>query len=368
MTLPDDIAALAAMTRDSAGDGERASARWIAERLAAIGVEDVAIEPYRAPRTYAWAHLAHALAGVAAAARGSRALALATLASYELEVSGRRPWTRRLLPAGTGDNVVALLPAVGARRRTLVLVAHHDAARTGLMWSPRLVKAGAARRNRRHVTDPSAAPLAAAAGLVATGTRAGRAAGGALFALAAALLVDVGRSPTVPGANDNASGVAAVLELCARLVAAPLDGVEVLALLCGAEESGMGGMAAFLRDHPLEPETSFVLGLDTVGSGRPVVATAEATLLAHAYREQDVAFVETAARAAGLDAPERWRLGGWTDPVLATYRGLPAASLLSVGDDGHHSNYHVLEDTADRVDHGCVERCVAIAEAVARAL
>jgi hypothetical protein len=368
MTLADDIAALAAMTRDSAGAGERESARWIAERLTAIGVEDVAIEPYRAPRTYAWAQLVHALGGVASAVCGSRALALATLASYELEVSGRRPWSRRFLPQGIGDNVVALLPAPGERRRTLVLVAHHDAARTGWMWDPRIVKAGAARRNRRRATDPAAAPLALAAGAIATKTKPGRVLGGALFAVTVALLLDVARSPTVPGANDNASGVAAVIELCARLLADPLDGVEVLLAFPGAEESGMGGMAAFLEDHPLDPATTFVLGLDTLGSGRPVIATGEATLLPHAYREADVALVEDAARRAGLAPPERWRLGAWTDPILATYRGLPAVSLLSVADDGHHSNYHVPQDTADRVDHACVQRCVAIAEAVARAL
>ena len=368
MALREDIAALAALTRDSAGAGERESARWIAERLTAIGVEDVAIEPFRAPRTYAWAHLVHALAGVTAAVRGSRALALAALASYELEVSGRRPWTRRLLPSGTGDNVVALLPAEGERRRTLVLVAHHDAARTGWMWDPRIVKAGAKRRNRRHVTDPSAGPLALAAGAIATGTKVGRALGGALFALSAVLLLDVARSPTVPGANDNASGVAAVLEVCARLVAEPLDGVEVLAVFPGAEESGMGGMAAFLADHPLDPATTFVLGLDTVGSGRPVVAEAEATLFPHAYREADLTLVQDAARRAGLEPPERWRLGGWTDPILATYRGLPAVSLLSVDDEGHFGHYHVPQDTPEHVDYGCVERCAAIAEAVARSL
>ena len=130
----------------------------------------------------------------------------------------------------------------------------------------------------------------------------------------------------------------------------------------------MGGMAAFLDDHPLDPATTFVLGLDTVGSGRPVIATGEATLLAHPYREADITLVQDAARRAGLPAPERWRLGAWTDPVLATHRGLPAVSLLSVDAEGHHSNYHVPQDTPDRVDIACVERCVAIAEAVARTL
>lgn len=364
-----DIAALAGMVRDSAGAGERASAAWIASRLSEVdGVEDVRVEPYRGPTTYAWAHLVHALAGLVAALRGSRLLALGVLASYELEVSARRPWLRRWLPSGEGANVVARIPGRGARRSTLVLVAHHDAARTGWMWDPRIVQARAARRNRRQATDPAAGPVAAAALLVASGTRVGRWVGGALHTLMAALVLDVARRPTVPGANDNASGVAAVLELARRLAADPLDGVEVLLAFPGGEESGMGGMAAFLDAHPLEPQTSFVLGLDTVGSGRPVVAVAEATLVAHRYREQDVELVEQAARRAGLEPPERWRLGGWTDPVLATYRGIPTVSLLSVGPGGHHTHYHVLDDIAEHVDLPCAARCVAVAEATARAL
>jgi hypothetical protein len=132
----------------------------------------------------------------------------------------------------------------------------------------------------------------------------------------------------------------------------------------------MGGMAAFLRAHgaALDPATAFVLGVDTLGAGTPVVATAEATLLEHRYRDEDVRVVEDACRAAGLEPPVRWRLGAWTDPVLATYRGLPAVSLLSVGPDGRHTDYHLPTDVPERVDWACAERCLAIAEATARQL
>ena len=40
--LADDIATLAAITRDSAGAGERRSAQWIAERLMNAGCEEIA--------------------------------------------------------------------------------------------------------------------------------------------------------------------------------------------------------------------------------------------------------------------------------------------------------------------------------------
>ena len=61
-----------------------------------------------------------------------------------------------------------------------------------------------------------------------------------------------------------------------------------------------------------------MLGLDTIGSGEPVVLEAEGGLWPVRYREQDVA----AAERAGL---RRWRLGAWTDPVLAALRGAARA-------------------------------------------
>src|SRR5207245_247527 len=101
-----------------------------------------------------------------------------------------------------------------------------------------------------------------------------RRAAAAVLALAAALEADVGRSPTVPGASDNATGVAVVLALAQRLAEEPLAGVETLVAIVGSEEAGMGGMAAFLQTHlpQLRARSTFVLGLDTLGAGRPISA------------------------------------------------------------------------------------------------
>ncbi len=161
-------------------------------------------------------------------------------------------------------------------------------------------------------------------------------------AAAVALSLDQARSPVVPGANDNASGVAGVLELVARLARERPDGLEVIALLPGCEESGMGGMAAWLAGAgaALDPGRTLVLGLDTIGSGEPVVLEAEGGLWPVRYREQDVARAER----AGL---RRWRLGAWTDPVLAALAGLPALSILSVRDGGF-PNYHLPSRHARR--------------------
>lgn len=377
-----DVQALAALRRCSAREGERESARVLAAGLARDGVQ-ASIESYAYQHSYALAHGLHEAAGVAAALAGGAAgatLAAATLFSYEREVSGRSQWLRRMLPASEGANVIARVPADGARRMTLVLVAHHDAANTGLVWSPRLVAAGGERHLRRRRVDPFMAPLAIALAVTAAGCllppsgragaagRAARAAGAAALATGMLVSADVGRSETVPGASDNATGVAAVLDLLRAIAAAPLPGVEVIGALVGCEEAGMGGMAAFLAAHGAElaPERTFVLGLDTLGAGRPIVCTGEGAMREQRYRAQDIALVDEGAALAREPAPERWRIGAWTDPVLALHRGLPCASLLSMG-PGYFPGYHHPTDTPEGVRWESVAACTRIAAGVASA-
>jgi hypothetical protein len=368
-----DVAALAAIERSSARPGERESAAWLADRLAELGAGEVALQRYHFQRSYALAHGLHNAAGIAACLLGGvggAALAAAALLSYEREVSGVAGWLRRILPGGEGANVIARLKAAGRRRATLVLVAHHDAANTGLVWHPRVVAAGARRHLRRRRVDPFMAPVGLAFGLAVAGgvlpsrTRAGRAAralGAALLAVGTAADVDVARSRTVPGASDNATGVAVCLDLARALAAEPLERVEVLVALTGAEEAGMGGMAAFLdRRAPLDPRASFVLGLDTLGAGDPIVCHAEGAMSEQRYAERDVALVEEGAAQAGVASPPRWRIGGWTDPILAVHRGVPAASLLSMG-PGYFPHYNHPSDTPDNVDWESVGACARIA-------
>src|SRR5450759_4598774 len=207
--------------------------------------------------------------------------------------------------------------------------------------------------------------LAAAGGLLRRGSRVGRAARAvavAMFALATAVDADVGRSETVPGASDNASGVAVCLDLTRALSAEPLAHTDVLVALTGGEEAGMGGMAAFLDRHAveLEPQATFVLGLDTLGAGTPIVCTGEGSMREQRYAERDIALVEEGAAIAGLQLPQRWRIGAWTDPILAVHRGLPSASVLSMG-PGYFPNYHHPSDTPEHVNWDSVAACAKIA-------
>jgi hypothetical protein len=354
--LKADVRALSAIERRAATPGDRRSAEWVAGRMRDLGLEDVRIEPFRCHSTWAIPYGAHNLLGLVAArlpAPLRLVLALAAAASYEADYTGRNQTLRSLLPgAGEGHNV---LGRIGSGRRTLVLVAHHDAAHTGWVWDPRFLEGG---RNyaRKTGTTPSfiAMPLLALA-LVALGFRR---AGSSLLAAGLGLGAQSALSETVPGASDNATGVAALLELARRYVEEPLVDTEVIVLCPSGEEVGLAGMYEWLRVQKRAPSPflhTLVVGLDTLGAGEPVVARGES--FTGRYRDEDLELVDE-------DAP-RVVLGAGTDPMVAKHSGVPAVSILSWADGGF-TNYHLPTDTAERVSWESVERCVALADRTIR--
>lgn len=378
--LRDDVEALCGIVRQSAGQGERDAADWVADQLRAAGLHPV-VQPYRSQRGYALAHALYDAAGLAAIGFGGplgAAATLATLRSYEREASGRCQWLRAYLPKGDGANVVVRIAGRGRVRRTLVLVAHLDAAPTGWVWHPALA-ADAGRAARTRSMAPLMAPITAAFVAGAAGSavqrwaprtgRVLRGAASATIAVGLAGLVSVARGATVPGASDNATGVAVLLRLARALATQAPEGVDVLLVFPGTEEAGMGGMRAFADGPQLAAAVGpvTVVGVDTLGGGTPIVAEAEGTMRTHRFADEAVELVRRGARMAGEPAPERWRIGGWTDPIITQHRGLPSTTLLSVGPDGHYTNYHRPTDTPDRVDWDCVARCARIVEGMIEA-
>jgi hypothetical protein len=324
-----------------------------------------------------------ALAGAAAAAgrarRPAAAAALTAAAAIADDVAnGPRLARRALARRRTTWNVVAEAGDPAAAR-LLVVLAHHDAAPSGFIFHP-----GPGEwvgRRFPHVLDRAntSVPLwwpvilgPALAGLGALlGRRALAAAGGLNSALAVVTLGDVARHRVVPGANDNLSGVAALVALAGRLRAEPLEGVRVLLASCGAEEVLQGGIYGFAARHLAgrDPEATWVLNLDTVGSPRLAMLEGEGTLWMEEY--PGPAFRDVVARAAearGVPLLRGLRARTSTDAVVPARLGLPTATLISVNAFKALSNYHQPTDTLERLDLRTVGRTVSVAEDVARAL
>lgn len=367
--MNDDVAYLAALDRRTTTGGERRSAEWLADRLAQLGAADVALTTFRGHSSWAPAHLGHVAMGLLTGLLPAPAGTLATLGvavSYELEVSGRNQWFRRLLPARRGVSVSARLPAAGRPRRTLVLVAHHDAAHNGLVWHPRVLAANRRWSHRTGRAVPShAIPLAAMAvgALPFTGPYI---AARAVLCLAGVAMVQSMRSHTTPGANDNATGVAAVLELARRLTAEPLPDTDVLVVFPGGEEAGNTGMRAWMTTMRgrLAPDRTLVLNLDSLGSGGHLVLARREGLTGRMAR-RDVDALLRIGSTAGIDV-RSVTFPNVCDATIARHAGMRAATLLSYA-DGWVSNLHLKADAVEAVGWNTVNDAVALTEHIARA-
>ena len=145
---------LASYERPSASEGERRAAEWIADELREAGCRDVRVEEERAHGGYWWPL---GLLNVGPRSRRARAAAAGAASSARPR---RRRSTTTWAAAGSGFaaprcrkrptwNVVAEAGDPDAAR-TIVFLAHHDAAHSGLVFHP-----GAAAH--RHAADPEAA-------------------------------------------------------------------------------------------------------------------------------------------------------------------------------------------------------------------
>src|SRR4051794_18633768 len=349
------------MTRGSAAE-DKPHVAWLERRLRDAGAHEIHTEAFRFQR-WPWRHVAHGVPALGAAALGGpagAALAAATAFSLEGEAAGHSTWSSRFLPAAEGVNVVARVPAAGEPQRTAGFVAHHDAAPTGLAW----------RLNQLRVPHPLPGQLALAVIALgcALGSRALRALGG-LFVLVATLLgLDLLRNRIVSGANDNATGVAAALALAAAFARDPLQRTDVVFVFTDCEEVGLGGMAAWLDAHKAELDVAgtILIGLDTLGSGEPMVVTRDGAVTAN-YDGAVHAWADRGALRAAVNPPRRGALIAPSDPIVAQHNGLRALSIVSVdakGTLGPH--YHLPSDRPEHVDYDSVECCTRLAAGVAR--
>jgi Peptidase family M28 len=370
---------LAAIERPSASDGERAAAEWIRDRLAEHGAA-ATVEAERAHGGY-WMPLGLMSAATAAAglARRSRAraalVAAAAAAGIADDVSAGPHLFRRLLPHRATHNVVAVAGDRDAAR-TFVFVAHHDAAHGGLVFAPQLTTVPADAFPgwyARQETSPQVMLLVAAGpALVALGALAGlrrvRALGTFLALGSVAAFADIGMRGVVPGANDNLSGVAALLELARTLSERPVRGVRVLLVSTGSEESFMEGMRGFARRHfgSLPRESTEIVCLDSVGSPELILIEGEGMLRMRDYTPELRDRVADVAARAGIHLRRRLRLGLATDGLIGLKAGYRSAAIGSVTEYKLPLNYHSPQDTADRLHYDTVRDAAALCEALVR--
>jgi hypothetical protein len=373
---------LAAFERPSASEGERRAAEAIADRLSACGwaaqvEEELAHGGYWWPLT-AVNLLAVAGAAVGLASRGRLARltaalagAAAALAAWD-DMTGRGfRFRRALFPRHPTWNVVAEAGDLGAER-TLIVVAHHDAAHSGLVFHPALGQIGPRFFPRQHERATHTLPILHAVWggplLVLGGALIGSVrlmqGGGLLAAGAAAAMADIGLRPVVPGANDNLAAVGVLVALAQRLRDQPLEGLRVLLVSTGSEESFSEGMQGFAERHfpSLDPTRTEVLCLECLGGSTMIVLEGEGMQRIEDYPVHMREELAAAAAEAGVPVRRGYRTVAATDGLVSMRAGYPTVTLASIEETKLPLNYHWPSDTPDALHWETVENALAVCE------
>jgi hypothetical protein len=395
--LREVVDTLAPLDRTPCSAGERRAAEWLEARLGAVPGVRVELEEEPSWGTFPPTSTGLGLLGVAASAlvlagrrRLGALLAAAALAGIVDEAhNGPRILRRAVRRRRATVNVVARVggrqpghpPAVspaGGGRDTLVVIAHHDAPQTGLIFDQRLQRRvyelapGLIERSKTPLPQwwlGLSGPLCTV--LAAAGPRRLARAGLLVGAIGSALVADVWRSPTVPGANDNLSGVAALVALAELFSQGAPQGLRVLLVSCGAEETLQDGIRAFVARHrgELDPARTVFVNLDTIGSPQLVMLEAEGPVKMEPYSGPWLRdLVADCAQRLGVPLERGFRARASTDSVIPSRAGYPTATLVSITAWRSPANYHLPSDVPANLDYGTVTQGVRLVEGLARAL
>jgi Peptidase family M28 len=358
-----------------AAEGDDPTIDYLAGELRATGRE-VSVERIRVRPAF---HIALALLAAIAVVGsvvsvnspplGVAILLIVAIAIYA-DLTGRPSPIRWLTSPRDTANVTSFGHLPDATHR-VVLTAHHDAAHGGLLF---------ARRGGRRRRPSPLSRLAGRIDLVFWATIAALAAAVvrlvsgwdtntmsaiqfvptvALIVLAA-LFLDAALARVVPGASDNASGVAAVLEVVERLERRRTENVDVWVVFTGAKEGFMLGMRAWMNEYEgdLHKDRTWFVNVDTVGNGDLHHVTAEGFALLFRHDRRLIAACERLG-----SRPYVWRLG--TDGVVPLMRGYPSITLCTL-ENGRIPNFHRPADTVENIDPGAVEAAAESVEQLVR--
>jgi len=178
-----------------------------------------------------------------------------------------------------------------------------------------------------------------------------------------------------PGADDNASGVAALLEICRLLASAELK-KTLVCVAFGGEEAGLVGSRAFVREATVElAKIDRMVNLDMLG--RPLFESLFGQakpdglgVIVHKIPETELDEVLAITKAEGVETmslPEAWirklQAGFAYDSMPFNERGVATLFFSS----SLHADYHQPTDTADRLaPRQLRNRAAAIAKIIAK--
>lgn len=306
--------------------------------------------------------------------------------SYWCESNKKRRVLRHLFPWKPSQNLVATSPATAdALRRRIVIASHIDAAFTGILFHPTVLKQALKPPPFEFLMFLRKSMLVSTGSVLILGALDVA----ALFlppdfigsiwwvVLVVACTIPafltvffngqvVVQNQVVPGVNDNLTGCYALLHLAERLLDDKPDDVEIVFVATGCEEAGTGGSWA-LSEQMLtawEPTRTTVIGVDTLSGG-----------VLHYFEEGELMGIPVPGPLRTLVhdvLPEVARYpipSGATDALPFLVRGYQAMTFGCVDPDiGAPRNYHFPTDDVAHLDFEQLGRSLDQIERFLRAL
>jgi len=157
----------------------------------------------------------------------------------------------------------------------------------------------------------------------------------------------VKKGKVYPGADDDASGTVAVMELARALASGPPPQRTIVFALWGSEEAGLVGARYFLK-HPTFDLHRIVANVEfeMIGRRDPEVAYDQLWLTGWERSNLGPELAKHGAHLVG-DPHPRQNFFTRSDNYALARQGIVAQTISSYG---LHSDYHRPTDTADRID------------------
>ncbi len=345
--------------------GERSASRYVEREFKGMGL-DPELQRFRTPVTTAWSELlVHFILII-----GVIIFSLFSILAYVLiffgfvffllEEFGRSPFAW-LQSFAKSENVVTRVSAREKASRKLVIVAHVDSPRSALYYQPELA------RFYRIFTiidficmaflfmlftfsfggfilkmEASALNLFWKIGLIPLVVP--------LVALIALAQKAFAGKP-IPGANDNASGVAVLLELARTYSRRHPQNLELWLVATGAADAGGMGIKRLLSKNRRQLRGSYYIVLDKVGSGLPVCFKKEGVIFPFRANRKLTSVVKEVFKvhphyANGFKKNRLYR----SESVQLLSRGKKAITIGTCEKRGCPPNWRWRKDDLDNID------------------
>jgi hypothetical protein len=183
------------------------------------------------------------------------------------------------------------------------------------------------------------------------------------------MFVAVSGRKVSPGANDNASGVAVMLETARAIVEIPPTDIELTFVAFGAEEQGLKGSRALFASQKL-PKGAPLLNLDTVGVGSRLYLVEGSGIFRKCKTSTRAnQLLRECCKRGGLQIKPQWTIFASHDHVPLLRAGLSATTLtvdkirkdrlgrvigrlfgLSNVRTRWYPHLHTIDDTPDKIE------------------